>query len=181
MYIELDHKLVPRSVEDINEKTELPGRVKERAHCFAPDKYLLNKYQVKQGNIQDIFIQFEQEKLVKKEELKKKEEKYRFLDSEPEKKRFKQSKDALKFDVNDCEPIVGPSEEVYFDEDLGFFSTILACYNNHWTLKTSPDDWWNVIVRVVAQAIEENGDEEPVRKMFVNHKAVSSSFALCLI
>ena len=51
-----------------------------------------------------------------------------------------------------------------------FFSAILACYNNHWVLRTSPDDWWNVIVRVVAQAVDENGDKERVRSLFVDHE-----------
>jgi len=170
MYIELDHKLVPRKVEEINEKTELPGRIENESNesiGFLPDRYLLHKYEVKQGNIQDIFLQFEQEKLLKKEESRKTEKRFY-----PNKKDLTQSQsnDDPKIDVNDCEPVVGPSEEVYYDEDLGFFSTILACYNNHWILKTSPDDWWNVIVRVVAQAIDENGDKEPVRKLFVDHE-----------
>ena len=59
---------------------------------------------------------------------------------------------------------------MFYDEDLGFFSAILACYNNHWVLRTSPDDWWNVIVRVVAQAVDENGDKERVRSLFVDHE-----------
>ena len=42
---------------------------------------------------------------------------------------------------------MGSDGEVFFDHDFGFFGAILACYNNHWVLKTSPDDWWNVIVR----------------------------------
>ena len=75
-----------------------------------------------------------------------------------------------KVDVKKCEAVIGPSEEVFYDEDLGFFSAILACYNNHWVLRTSPDDWWNVIVRVVAQAVDENGDKERVRSLFVDHE-----------
>ena len=43
--------------------------------------------------------------------------------------------------------VIGSEGEVFFDHDFGFFGAILACYNNHWVLKTSPDDWWNVIVR----------------------------------
>ena len=43
--------------------------------------------------------------------------------------------------------VIGSDGEVFFDHDFGFFGAILACYNNHWVLKTSPDDWWNVIVR----------------------------------
>merc|ERR1712215_571793 len=99
---------------------------------------------IRQGNVQDIFLQFEKKKQASKDEPQK-------------------------VDMNEYEAVVWPSKEVYYDEDLGFFSTILACYNNHWILKTSPDDWWNVIVRVVAQAIDENGDKESVRKLFVDH------------
>ena len=46
------------------------------------------------------------------------------------------------------EVIFGSEGEVFFDHDFGFFGAILACYNNHWVLRTSPDDWWNVIVRL---------------------------------
>ena len=45
------------------------------------------------------------------------------------------------------EVVIGSDGEVFFDHDFGFFGAILACYNNHWVLRTSPDDWWNVIVR----------------------------------
>ena len=61
-------------------------------------------------------------------------------------------------------------ENLYFDCDLGFFSAILACYNNHWVLRTSPDDWWNCIVRNVAQIIDENGEKNRVRDFFVEHQ-----------
>merc|ERR1719320_1662496 len=61
-------------------------------------------------------------------------------------------------------------DSFYFDKDWGFFSTILACYNNHWTLRTSPDDWWIVIVKTVANAVDTNGNKEPVRKFFVDHQ-----------
>ena len=59
---------------------------------------------------------------------------------------------------------------MFYDEDFGFFSAILACYDNHWVLQTSPDDWWNVIVRTVAQAVDENGNKDSVRKVFVEHE-----------
>ena len=48
---------------------------------------------------------------------------------------------------------MGSKEEVYYDEDFGLFSAIVACYNNHWALRTSVDDWWNVVVRTVAQEV----------------------------
>ena len=58
----------------------------------------------------------------------------------------------------------------HIDHNFGFFSAILACYNNHWVLRTSPDDWWNVIVRNVAQAIDDNGKKDAVRDFFVAHQ-----------
>merc|ERR1712002_388028 len=66
--------------------------------------------------------------------------------------------------------VKGSKGWMWHDKDFGFFSAILACYNNHWVLKTSPDDWWNVIVRNIAQAVDDNGDKEAVRKFFVDHK-----------
>jgi len=66
--------------------------------------------------------------------------------------------------------VVGSDGEVFHDIDWGFFSAILACYNNHWVLRTSPDDWWNVIVRNVAQAVDTHGEKESVKDFFVSHE-----------
>ena len=50
------------------------------------------------------------------------------------------------------EPIAwSKSENVYYDKDWGFLAAILACYNNHWVLRTTPDDWWTIIARNIAQ------------------------------
>jgi hypothetical protein len=163
MYVELDHALVPRMVKDINETTELPGRAKNWGGK-------VNKYRVKKGNIQDVFLAFEVNKLDKKPKAEVEEGKYMKMGADSA---FKANECKLgnhKIDVKNCEPVIGPSEEVFHDEDLGFFSAILACYNNHWVLRTSPDDWWNVIVRNVAQAVDDNGDKERVRKLFVDHE-----------
>ena len=54
--------------------------------------------------------------------------------------------------------------------DLGFLNAILQCYNGHWALKTTPDDWWYTIIRTIAIAIDENAKDKTVRKFFVNHK-----------
>ena len=70
----------------------------------------------------------------------------------------------------ETEAVAGTNAEVFFDEDWGFFSAILACYNNHWVLKTGPDDWWNVIVRNVAQMVDHNGEKNKVRHFFVDHQ-----------
>ncbi|KAL9953543.1 hypothetical protein ACROYT_G040974 [Oculina patagonica] len=43
-------------------------------------------------------------------------------------------------------------------------------YNNHWKLRTSPDDWWFCVIKRVASAIDRNAKKESVRKMFVDHE-----------
>merc|ERR1711892_1180100 len=154
MYVELDHSLEPRMLKDINELTELPGGDKKKKST---------KYKVKTGNIQDVFLAFEVNKLDKKEKY---EESMNRFGNQTNKKKA----EIPEVDVRKCEAVIGPSEEVFYDEDLGFFSAILACYNNHWVLRTSPDDWWSVIVRGVAQAEDENGDKERVRSLFVDHE-----------
>ena len=74
-------------------------------------------------------------------------------------------------DLSNFEAVAGSkSVDFYYDIDVGFFSTILACYNNHWVLRTSPDDWWNVIVRNIAQAVDTNGEKKKVRDFFVDHE-----------
>ena len=54
--------------------------------------------------------------------------------------------------------------------DYGLFNAIYECYNNHWGLKTVPDDWWHTIIRTVAMAIDDHSKQEEVRKHFVNHE-----------
>ncbi len=53
---------------------------------------------------------------------------------------------------------------------MGFFDTVLAAYNNHWTLRTCPEDWWYSIVQKVARAIDNNSKSEKIRKFFVDHE-----------
>jgi hypothetical protein len=166
MYVELDHGLVPRMLEDINEKTDLSGRKKKGTKGLVGESNLVNKYEVKRGNIQDVFLAFEINKLDKNEKYKA--DKKQFPNSLGDKKEDKE--ETKKIDVKLCEAVIGPFEEVFYDEDFGFFSAILACYNNHWVLKTSPDDWWNVIVRIVAQAVDENGNKKRVSNLFVDHE-----------
>jgi len=66
--------------------------------------------------------------------------------------------------------VLGTNKSVYFDEDWGMFSAVLASYNNHWVLRTTPDDWWTVAVRRIAQALDEHGEKERVREFFVEHR-----------
>jgi len=71
----------------------------------------------------------------------------------------------------DLEKIIGTDvPNVYFDEDWGFFSSVLASYNNHWALSTGPEDWWTVVLRNVAQAVADHGDIPAVRNLFVAHQ-----------
>ena len=73
--------------------------------------------------------------------------------------------------LSEFEAVAGTKTgDIYYDHDMGFFSTILACYNNHWVLRTCADDWWNVMVRNVAQAIDDNGEKNKVRNFFVEHE-----------
>ena len=146
MYVELEHSLVPGNIQDINEHIVLPGLQEE---WKKPPKY-----QIVKKDIMDI--------------LADKEYGSRKNQEQTGAKMMKRGEEVSK--EKDFEAVVGTMEEVYFDHDFGLFSAILACYNNHWVLKTSPDDWWNVIVRNVAQAVDDNGEKENVRKFFVEHQ-----------
>ena len=63
---------------------------------------------------------------------------------------------------------VGSEETIYSIGDCGLFAAVLTAYNNHWKLRTSPDDWWFCVIKRVACAIDKNAKKEPVRKMFVD-------------
>ena len=52
--------------------------------------------------------------------------------------------------------------------DNGFLSVIYEAYNNHWAVKTVPDDWWYTIIRTVAIAIDKNSKKNETRNFFVN-------------
>ena len=67
-------------------------------------------------------------------------------------------------------PVLGSTDNVYSLGDCGLFSSIITAYNNHWKLRTSPDDWWFSVVKRVASAIDKNANKESVRKMFVDHE-----------
>ena len=44
--------------------------------------------------------------------------------------------------------VLGSSENVKFCGQKGFFSTVVAAYNNHYILRTCPEDWWMSIRKV---------------------------------
>ena len=160
MYIELDHGLVAGKVQNINEKTVLEGRNEEKEvskRCLRGSKYLLNKYNISKQTVKDVLLK----KGSSTEETLPCREKFRGSwrnsetdseDSETDSEAFESESDTSKDDSEkqvkkEEEVVIGSDGEVFFDHDFGFFGAILACYNNHWVLKTSPDDWWNVIVR----------------------------------
>jgi len=157
-YIELDHALVPGKIEDINVRQQLEtGKVILKSWR---NKKVMKRY-IRKGNIVEA-IKF---MMLKNPELVSFNKKHEFEAGQatyPELFIYKKPPfEAVQGTLDDS---------FYFDLDWGFFSTILACYNNHWVLRTSPDDWWNVIVKVVANAVDTNGNDTPVRNFFVDHQ-----------
>ena len=65
---------------------------------------------------------------------------------------------------------VGSEETIYSIGNCGLFAAVLTAYDNHWKLRTSPDDWWFCVIKRVASAIDKNAKKESVREMFVDHK-----------
>ena len=68
------------------------------------------------------------------------------------------------------ESVIGSEQLVYSTIDWGFLNTILVCYNNHWILKTTPEDWWSIIVGTVATAVDQKSELPSIRKFFVSHE-----------
>ena len=175
MYIELDHGLVAGKVEHINDKTVLEGRKEERVGGSA--KYLLNKYNISKLPVKDVLLKkgSPTEETLRRNLKTDSDSDSEAPDASPsvhppssymshimDSKAMilahiasfshSEAPDASKDDrekqvKEEEEFVIGSDGEVFFDHDFGFFGAILACYNNHWVLKTSPDDWWNVIVR----------------------------------
>ena len=142
MYIELDHSLVARKVENINEKTVLEGREEVKGvGWFEPDRYLLNKYNISKLPVKDVLLKkgLQTEETSGESPQKRMGRNLKTDTSKDDKEKQVRKKEE--------EVVIGSDGEVFFDHDFGFFGAVLACYNNHWVLKTSPDDWWNVIVR----------------------------------
>ena len=59
--------------------------------------------------------------------------------------------------------------------DFGFFTAVYEAYNNHWALRTTPEDWWFTIIRTVALAIDDNSKSPKVRSFFVDHEGKNIS------
>ena len=63
--------------------------------------------------------------------------------------------------------IVGSTDLVTtYEHDAGFLSTILEAYNNHYNLRTGPEDWWYTIIHTIAIAIDKNSKNEMVKEFF---------------
>jgi len=54
--------------------------------------------------------------------------------------------------------------------NYGFFNTISTAYNEHYILKTCPEDWWFCITQKIALAIDANAKKPEVRRFFVSHE-----------
>merc|ERR1719347_82128 len=65
---------------------------------------------------------------------------------------------------------LGSKEMVSAGEDKGLFSTILASYNNHWVLRTRPEDWWSSVSQIIATRIDKEAKHPSVREFFVSHE-----------
>lgn len=73
--------------------------------------------------------------------------------------------------VGDKTSTLGSEEYIYTNNaDCGLFASIITAYNKHWKLRTCAEDWWFVVTRRVAIAIDKNSKKETVRKMFVDHE-----------
>jgi len=170
MYVELDHDLVAGKVENINEKTVLEGREEVKGGGFEPSRYLLNKYNISKLPVKDVLLKKGlQTEETSGESLQKRMGRNLKTDTSKDDKEKQVTK-------KEEEVVIGSDGEVFFDHDFGFFGAVLACYNNHWVLKTSPDDWWNVIVRNVSQAVDDNGEKNKVRDLFVAHEGKQEIF-----
>ena len=169
MYIELDHGLVPGKISDINNKKDLPtGKVAAKkmdgfGHMTSME---VKKYKIHKGDLFQAIQCQNKQRIQEVKDSKAQHQRYSRYQVEHAEAPQSRSKDLSNF-----EAVAGSkSVDFYYDHDFGFFSAILACYNNHWALRTSPDDWWNVIVRNIAQAVDTNGEKNKVRDFFVHHE-----------
>ena len=170
MYIELDHGLVPGKISDINTKKDLPtGKAvaKKKSYGFGHMTSMeVKKYKIHKGDLFQAITCQNKQRIQEVEDSKAQHQRYsKYLDEDSEAPQSRSK------DLSNFETVAGSkSVDFYYDNDWGFFSAILACYNNHWVLRTSPDDWFNVIVRNIAQAVDTNGEKNKVRDFFVNHE-----------
>ncbi|CAL4191762.1 unnamed protein product [Meganyctiphanes norvegica] len=151
-YVKIDHELIPRKIENINDISPLP---------VPPGRdSATRKFPVSKRQIQSIILEIEE----KKESSNTNTHQPSFVrESGSWKNESEIRKSKLK-------SVIGTDGEVFYDGDWGLMSAVLTCYNNHWALKTGPEDWWTVAIRRIVQAMDEHGEISQVRNFFVSHK-----------
>ena len=69
---------------------------------------------------------------------------------------------------------LGSEAPVFAEDDKGFLSTVIKAYNNHWVLRTRPEDWWATVSQIIATRIDRHADDQAVREFFVSHEGKKS-------
>merc|ERR1712038_764272 len=69
-------------------------------------------------------------------------------------------------------PVIGSTDRVtrLHGHDAGLLSTVFDAYNDHYNLRTGPEDWWYTIIQTVALAIDGHSKKQQVRDFFVQHE-----------
>lgn len=143
-YIELDHRLQARKLENINDTELLPDHkrirnVESKNKYYGKSSFLVKKYNIQKKPVKSLVVPILSSIGIQ--------------------------------NISNFEPVLGAADhEVNYDQDWGLMSAIVACYNNHWVLITSPEHWWSVVNLRIAAAIDAHGDCDEVRKILVNHR-----------
>ena len=143
-YIELDFKLQPRKIMCINDTRALKDHKKpppSQDPLFNILNQVTSNFEVKKFPIENKSIWSLLEKVI-----------------------------GTRDKMPSLKPVLGPNTKVCYDKDWGIFSTVLACYNNHWTLKIGPEDMWNVVTQTLVYAVNDHANEDEVRRKFVDHE-----------
>ena len=64
-------------------------------------------------------------------------------------------------------PAVGTADVVRVAGDTGLFGTVFEAWSHHAALRTSPEDWWCVLITRVATVIDAAADRPEVKALFV--------------
>ena len=76
----------------------------------------------------------------------------------------KAEKLVVRENVGDRRVTIGSEDYIYTNNaDCGLFNSVITAYNKHWKLRTSPEDWWFVVARRVAIAIDKNSKKDVCR------------------
>ena len=148
-YIELDHQLQARKLENINDTELLPEF--ERKNKNGKSNFLVNRYNIQKKPVKSLVVPI-----------------LKHIECLEDQNGCESS--IGNQNISNFEPVLGTDREVNYDQDWGLMSAILACYNNHWILITSPEHWWSVVNLRIAAAIDAHGDCDKVRNLIVNHQ-----------